>query len=430
MLKSSTSNFSDFYLEEELRRSNLTEDAQTMDGTPSLLNSQILPSSFSKHSKFNNSEFDSKQLHLLDKPSKKDSFFDTTFRVHWLRIPLFLFFGAQTVIGVFNVSFFVSLYHSLNSLYNISLFQIAMSAVYFFLGILLGCPLLFFFRKYLSLTNCLRFTFVFHAIGSLLLVFIRTSFIFVFVGQLIIGFCCCFYTHHQSEFCLHWFPSKTRRMVGSVLSVFVYLSLGSSNIFPTVFIGTFPSQTDIEFLLKIICIITASLSILLLIFFREKPPKGYGKPPVKELAPQEILDSNRTNSLSVKNMESINPVPPLSPRTSHLTPLPDLAQFNLCSLLFKYSKNLLQKKSFTILVLLFAFNNSSLAVLCVFSNMLAGYSEIPSYHGSLNVIIITIGGLCSTLIHSLTKPNFFHQAVLLFFAFISLISMLYFLYTK
>jgi hypothetical protein len=214
------------------------------------------------------------------------------------------------------------------------------------------------------------------------------------------------------------------------MSVLVYGSLGTTSIFPLIIIGPHPSQEQVEAFLQIICIITSCLSLLLIFSFREKPPLGYGLLPPKEQKPQEILDSTRNNSLTIKNLESINPVPPLSPRTSHLTPLPDLSKFNLLSLLWGYSCKLLKQKHFCYLVLIYAFNNSSLIILCVFINFLAGFTQFSAFFGAINIFIITVSGMCSTLLHSLYVFSFLYYALLLTVALLSYAVMVYFLYLK
>jgi hypothetical protein len=214
------------------------------------------------------------------------------------------------------------------------------------------------------------------------------------------------------------------------MSVIVYGSLGITSIFPLIIIGPHPSFIVVENFLKIICIINTGLSFLLILTFREKPPKGYGLPPMKEQKPQEILDSSQNNSITINNLESINPIPPLSPRTSHLTPLPDLSQFNLLSLLSKYSFKLLKEKHFCLLVIIYAFNNSSLIILCVFINLVSGYLDFSPFFGGVNIVIITVAGLFSTLLHSLYTFTFFYHMILLFIAFLSFGVMMYFLYIE
>ena len=368
---------------------------------------------------------------LIDKTTKKQSnFCQPKFNPHWFRFPLLILIILQTGIGIVCLGVFTCLYRSLETNFHFSMLEICLTALFFISGVFVGSPGIFLFRKYFSLTTCLRIIFVCHTGGCILFLFISTSIVFIIIGQFIIGFCICFYSHHQSEFCLHWFPSKTRRMVGSMMSVFVYGSLGITSILPLICIGPYPSKHQMQLFLRIICIITSVLSFLLLISFREKPPYGYGLLPIREQKPQEILDSTQNNLLTMNNLESINPVPPLSPRTSHLTPLPDLSKYNLLTLLWGYSCKLLNQKHFCLLVLIYAFNNSSLILLCVFINFLTGYTKFSAFLGGINIFIITVSGMCSTLMHSLYKLSFFYYAILLSVAFFSYGMMMYFLYLK
>lgn len=363
-------------------------------------------------------------------PSKQSNFGSQRFRPHWLRYPLMILFLLQTSMGLLFLCLFTSLYRPLLSNYSVSSLQISLTGVFFLLGVFIGCPLLFFFRKYFSLTSTLRIVFVLHAGGSALMIFIKDHFNFVLLGQTIIGFCICFYSHHQSEFCLYWFSSKSRRIIGSVLSIFVYIALGSSSVFPLIFMHDRSDHLQIQFFLTVLCVITCSLSLLLLLFFREQPPKGYGLLPMKEQKRQEILEVSSHSKVHVKHMESINPLPPFSPRSSHLSPLPDLTEHKLFSLLFRYSIDLLSKRKFIYLTLIYGLNNSSLVVICVFLNMLTRFARMSPLIGSLNVFAIAVVGLISTLIHSMYSYTFVYHTILLVVALLSLTFMFLSLYIE
>jgi hypothetical protein len=269
---------------------------------------------------------------------------------------------------------------------------------------------------------------VLHGAASLGFIFFKSFFFIVYIAQFFIGFTVCFYSHHQSEFCLHWFPPKSRILAKSTMSVSLVLSAGLSNLFPLLFISTPITMDQLNHFLMILCIVTSGLSFLLLFIFREQPPKGYGLLPMKEQKPEDILDCSRVNSLSMKNIETINPLPPLSPRTSNLIPLPDLTQFNLIYLLFGYSLKLLKQKYFVFLVLIYALNNSTLVVISVFLNILCDYSNMSSYYGSINIFIIAVSGVISAIIHSRFKFSFRYHSTLLLGALASSALMFTFLY--
>lgn len=367
---------------------------------------------------------------MVERKSTKFSLFgNLDFREHWLRFPLLVLLVVQTFLGLNVMSLFVSVYPFFVKS-GTSLFQVCLTPVFFFVGVFSGCSFLFFFRKYLSMSNTMRIVFVLHGAGTVCLVFLRKSFGLVLLGEFLVGFAVCFYSHHQSEFCLHWFSVVNRSMVKSIMSASLFLSAGASNVFPVLFLTSAPKGDRLNDYLRMLCYVTSGISFVLLFLFREHPPKGYGTAPAREPKPEDILDNSQINSLSVKNMETINPVPPMSPRTSNLAPLPDLSKFNLFFLLMRYSSKLFKNKYFSCLVLLYALNHSSLAVVTIFLNLLAGNSGLPPVFGSVNILLVAVFGVLSSMLHALYSTSFKYHALLLLAALASCSLLLLSLYLQ
>ena len=149
---------------------------------------------------------------------------------------------------------------------------------------------------------------------------------------------------------------------------------------------------------------------------------------------QEILDEKSSNSLDLINVEKVHKVEKLFPKRSMTNPLPNLRNLPLSRIFVKYFKILWGSKIFKSYLVIFAFNNSSLLVFAIFSNLICGSFEVINLYSSCIVSAMIICGITSSLIYSvliIQKPNQDKiQAIYLFLCVLLLYTFTFFLVTR
>lgn len=115
---------------------------------------------------------------------------------------------------------------------------------------------------------------------------------YVLIGQLLLGISACFIVNTIMQFCYTWFGPKTRPLYLSIGSIMNIFGGGIGNSLPLFFISD--SATNIEEIKigfhlynRFMFGLLVGLFLLTLIFFREKPPKGFGYTDAKPLIEEE-----------------------------------------------------------------------------------------------------------------------------------------------
>lgn len=117
--------------------------------------------------------------------------------------------------------------------------------------------------------------------GTLARTGIHVMFEFVLLGQFLSGFAACFVVNILMQFCYNWFHPDSRGLYVSVAGVLNVFGGGLGNIIPLLFVDNDGENAEVthsqisRFVMTTFGISILNL-LLVLIFFKEKPPQDFG----------------------------------------------------------------------------------------------------------------------------------------------------------
>lgn len=119
------------------------------------------------------------------------------------------------------------------------------------------------------------------SLGTVLRIFVDSHFGYLILGQFCLGIAANFIINTNMQFCYNWFSPYSRPLFLSLVSIMNIFGGGIGNSLPLIFIDN--EETDpLEIAQHVYSynlssfVLIAVLTVLTLILFREKPPKGYG----------------------------------------------------------------------------------------------------------------------------------------------------------
>ena len=221
-------------------------------------------------------EEDNNIENLIEKDPKQPKF-----RTHFMGIPIFILYGILNLQCALSISSFTPIEKTLVEHYDLNTSTVVLSSTLFLIGNAISVFLVYPINKNLGLSWTIRIGLIFNFVGAGLRIFIYKSFIYVLLGQFLIGISSCFVYNNQMEFNFNWFHPKNRAIFNSILTLSVYIGGGLGNSVPLFFVNNkIDSRAEAHSQVDHYCLymffFIGILCLLILLIFRGQPPSGYG----------------------------------------------------------------------------------------------------------------------------------------------------------
>lgn len=242
-----------------------------------------------------------------------------------------------------------------SKLLNINQETVLLSSAVYLLGNVFFCPIVFYVMQSKGLRNTVLISVALCVIGA------SARMMNIFAGQLILGMGSSLVTNLQMEFCFEWFSPHNRPLYITVVAIANIFGGGFGNLVPLVFVddeGTDILELSSQFqsYLFYTFLLFFMMMILCLLFFKDKPPKGFGY-----LHPPKIEKHS----------------------------------------LFFYCKQGFKRPQFINLLILYIIGNANLIVLGSIINDLVIAFNFSSVNGSIAAVVVILSGVASAVIYSL-----------------------------
>lgn len=216
------------------------------------------------------------------KVSQETNTEERTFIPHWRAIPTFIAFTIMNLQVAMTVSAFTPIEPMMGEFLDCKTSTVVLTSTLFLIGTAVSVFYVYPLIKHYSMQLSVQVGLVFNILGSGLRTLAYIDMNFLLIGQLVIGFATCAMYNNQMEFCYNWFDKKIRPVFIAIITVSVYIGGGIGNTIPLIWINISEIETvqQAKHALWVynfgMFLIIAGLSLITLIIFRGKPPKGYG----------------------------------------------------------------------------------------------------------------------------------------------------------
>lgn len=203
------------------------------------------------------------------------------FREHYYRyIAFFIYLIDSMYCGTF-ISAYTPITKPLLEAYDTTKSTIVLTSSLFLIGNICASIFVYPVTKKIGLTFTIMMASVLVALGGGIRILMNENFVYVLIGQVILGIGACFVVNTILQFCFNWFHPLNRPIYLSIISIMNIFGGGMGNTIPILFVNEEENNPEIireqvyEYNLKM-GIAGIVICVLNLLFFRGKPPKGFG----------------------------------------------------------------------------------------------------------------------------------------------------------
>ena len=203
------------------------------------------------------------------------------FREHYYRYIAFVIYLLDSLYCGTFISSYTPITKPLLEAYPTTKSTIVLTSSLFLIGNISASIFVYPLTKKLGLTLTIMFSSILLAIGGCVRILMNEHFAFVLLGQVILGIGACFVVNTILQFCFNWFHPLNRPIYLSIISIMNIFGGGIGNTIPILFVSEEENDVGVirdqvyEYNLKMGCV-GIGLCVLNLLFFRGKPPKGFG----------------------------------------------------------------------------------------------------------------------------------------------------------